>query len=198
MLFLRVLFHISLVATSTLALSAPSKTQTSRRGFLGQAVSFGLGGAVVATTPFSSWAAPEILTAANGKIKYATLQPALEKPSSQKGDVVAIEYTGYLSDGTIFDATHAQGKKNVLMFQVGGNAVIPGVSEMVEQMGVGQKVQAIVSEATTSNGLRPLFSQALKSDHFIGMYLFWLNCGRFLPNWLLETRDFALTAENVL
>jgi FKBP-type peptidyl-prolyl cis-trans isomerase len=30
------------------------------------------------------------------------------------------------------------------MFEVGGNAVIPGVSEMVKEMSVGQKVQAII------------------------------------------------------
>jgi len=49
-----------------------------------------------------------------------------------------------LTDGTIFDATHAEGKKNILMFQLGGNGVVPGVSEMVQEMGVGQKVQAII------------------------------------------------------
>lgn len=30
------------------------------------------------------------------------------------------------------------------MFEVGGNAVIDGVNEMVKQMAVGQKVQAII------------------------------------------------------
>lgn len=87
---------------------------------------------------------PEIQTAAGGKIKYATIRPALEPPASLEGDLVAIEYTGYLTDGTIFDATHAEGKKNFLMFQIGGKGVIPGISAMVQEMGVGQKVQAII------------------------------------------------------
>lgn len=30
------------------------------------------------------------------------------------------------------------------MFEVGGNAVIDGINEMVKEMGVGQKVQAII------------------------------------------------------
>lgn len=49
-----------------------------------------------------------------------------------------------MTDGSIFDGTHSVGKKNSLMFELGGNAVVEGVNEMVQQMGVGQKVQAIV------------------------------------------------------
>lgn len=94
--------------------------------------------------PSLALAAPEIFTTPNG-VKYAVLQKAKQKGTPQKGDIVAIEYTGYLSDGTIFDGTHSEGKKNVLMFELGGNAVIPGVNEMVMNMdGVGEKVQAII------------------------------------------------------
>jgi len=46
-------------------------------------------------------AAPEIFTLSNG-IKYATLKPAKEKKRPVEGDLVAIEYTGYLTDGSIF------------------------------------------------------------------------------------------------
>ncbi|EEC43324.1 predicted protein, partial [Phaeodactylum tricornutum CCAP 1055/1] len=79
-----------------------------------------------------------------GGIKYAILKPSKEKGVPLKGDIVAIEYTGYLIDGTIFDASHAEGKKNALMFEVGGNAVVDGINEMVMNMGVGEKVQAII------------------------------------------------------
>ena len=57
---------------------------------------------------------------------------------------MAIEYTGYLTDGTIFDATHSEGKSNALLFQLGQTSVIPGLNEMVSNMVVGQKVQAII------------------------------------------------------
>lgn len=141
----------SVVVPTTSATPPPIST---RRGFVTKsAAAFGLGSgafltAVTITTQAAVAAAPEVLTAANGKIKYATLTPppaGKATTSPLNGDVVAIEYTGYLADGTIFDATHAQGKKKELMFQLGGNAVIPGVSEMVQEMSVGQKVQAIVS-----------------------------------------------------
>lgn len=46
-------------------------------------------------------AAPEILNTPKGA-KYAILQQAKEKARPADGDIVAIEYTGYLSDGTIF------------------------------------------------------------------------------------------------
>lgn len=94
-------------------------------------------------SPPNALAAPEIFQTPGG-IKYAILGEAKSKSPPQKGDIVAIEYTGYLTDGTVFDATHAVGKKNALMFSLGGNAVIDGLNELIENMGVGEKVQAII------------------------------------------------------
>jgi hypothetical protein len=34
--------------------------------------------------------------------------------------------------------------QKALVFEVGGNAVIPGINEMVKEMEVGEKVQAII------------------------------------------------------
>jgi hypothetical protein len=73
--------------------------------------------------------ATQIFETPNG-VKYAVLSPAKDKFVPTKGDIVAIEYTGYLTDGSIFDSTHAEGKSNALMFQLGGNAVIDGINEM--------------------------------------------------------------------
>mmetsp|Transcript_10138 Transcript_10138/g.27950 ORF Transcript_10138/g.27950 Transcript_10138/m.27950 type:complete len:181 (+) Transcript_10138:82-624(+) len=140
-MMLKSILYMLALCDLTTALTSSS----SRRAFFSQTAA-AVGGVVtaVASNAAPSLAAPQILTTSDGKIKYATLQPAKERPSSQSGDIVAIEYTGYLSNGQIFDGTHAEGKKNVLMFQLGGNGVIPGVSEMVGEMGVGQKVQAII------------------------------------------------------
>mmetsp|Transcript_51786 Transcript_51786/g.155403 ORF Transcript_51786/g.155403 Transcript_51786/m.155403 type:complete len:99 (-) Transcript_51786:597-893(-) len=45
----------------------------------------------------------------------------------------------------IFDATHSEGKKNALLFKAGSESgVIPGLNDIVAQMAVGEKVQAIV------------------------------------------------------
>ena len=57
---------------------------------------------------------------------------------------MAIDYTGYLTDGTIFDATHAIGKSNNLTFKLGSRSVIGGLDEIVSLMTVGEKVQMIV------------------------------------------------------
>jgi FKBP-type peptidyl-prolyl cis-trans isomerase len=57
---------------------------------------------------------------------------------------VVIEYTGYLTNGAIFDGNHAEGKNAPLMFQLGGNGVIDGLNDMVSEMGVGEKRQVIV------------------------------------------------------
>lgn len=121
----------------------PSPSTPSRRTFLQQAPAF-LAGAAAVTASQPALAAPEIKTTNDGKIKYAIVQPAKENGPPLKGDIVAIDYTGYLTNGQIFDATHADGKKNSLMFELGGNGVIPGISEVVQEMGVGQKVQAII------------------------------------------------------
>ena len=89
-------------------------------------------------------AAPEILNTDKG-VKYAILKDIEKKtPFPQTNDIVAVEYTGYLADGRIFDATHAQGKSNALLFQLDSGAVIPGLNDMVANMRVGQKVQAIL------------------------------------------------------
>ena len=62
----------------------------------------------------------------------------------QNGDIIVIDYTGYLSNGSIFDATHAEGKNNNLVFKLGNKGVIPGLEEMVANMKEGEKVQAII------------------------------------------------------
>jgi FKBP-type peptidyl-prolyl cis-trans isomerase len=129
----------ALGVTSALTAEAPS-----RRAFLTRAVATATAAAVpFIAGPNSALAAPQIFTTPGG-IKYAVTKESSSKVVPQDKDIVAIEYTGYLTDGSIFDATHAQGKKNALMFEVGGNAVIPGLNEMVKTMSVGQKVQAIV------------------------------------------------------
>ena len=92
-------------------------------------------------------------------IKYAILKETTTTKGGggypQPGDIVAIEYTGYLTNGQIFDASHSEGKNNALLFKLGSTAVIPGINEMVLEMKVGQKVQAIIppSQAFGEKGI---------------------------------------------
>mmetsp|Transcript_18334 Transcript_18334/g.42250 ORF Transcript_18334/g.42250 Transcript_18334/m.42250 type:complete len:196 (-) Transcript_18334:2603-3190(-) len=88
-------------------------------------------------------AAPVINNLSNG-IKYAITQDVAKGSYPQEGDIIAIEYTGYLSNGAIFDSTHSIGKKNALLFKSGSTAVNKGINSMVGEMKVGQKVQAII------------------------------------------------------
>jgi len=95
----------------------------------------------------ASTASPTIYTTTNG-VKYAITNKASKQNKPQKGDFVAIEYTGYLTNGKIFDATHSKGKSNALLFQLGSTAAIPGINEVVLQgMNVGDSVQAIIPPA---------------------------------------------------
>jgi len=128
------------------AFSTPEK---GRRAFLSKIGTASVGtiasSFVVSTSsPDVALAAPEILNTPSG-VKYAvTKKPSDSGAYPQSGDIVAIEYTGYLTNGQIFDATHAEGKKNALLFKLGSTAVIPGLNDVVSNMRVGEKVQAIV------------------------------------------------------
>jgi hypothetical protein len=83
----------------------PLDSTSSRRGFFSK-VSTTLvasGSSYLGLTlPMSvNAASPEVFDTPNG-IKYVTINPATSKGSPQDKDIVAIEYTGYLTDGTIF------------------------------------------------------------------------------------------------
>jgi hypothetical protein len=134
---------VACITHSTESYSADSPPP-SRRSFLRRAAStasFALVGGASASTVLAAAqeglrppaalaaTATQIFETPNG-VKYAVLSPAKDKFVPAKGDIVAIEYTGYLTDGSIFDSTHAEGKSNALMFQLGGNAVIDGINEM--------------------------------------------------------------------
>lgn len=124
------------------------KSEVSRRAFFAKAATTAavagvsaMGGRVPEAV-----ATPEIFNTPAG-VKYAvTKEPKDPKRAvyPAQGDIVAIDYTGYLVNGQIFDATHSEGKSNTLLFKLGSDAVIPGLNDIVSQMSVGQKVQAIV------------------------------------------------------
>ena len=81
-------------------------------------------------------------TAASGSIKLVNDGANTVFPGPN--DIVVVEYTGYLSNGKIFDATHTKGKGKEIAFKLGDQAVIPGIQDMVSQMRVGESVQAII------------------------------------------------------
>jgi FKBP-type peptidyl-prolyl cis-trans isomerase len=145
---LLIVVALSIAAYEASAFSLSMKTEgvSTRRGFISTAGSAAVAVAIGTSNSAPANAAPEIYNTPAG-IKYAILkQPKDVKKAvaPQQGDIVAVEYTGYLTDGKIFDSTHAEGKNNALLFNLGSKNVIAGLNDMVSQMVVGQKVQAIV------------------------------------------------------
>ena len=134
--------------TATMKVALPDALLTSRRAFFTKAAVMSSAAVASSSAMFGlsqpARAAPEIFNTPSG-IKYAILkQPDKKGSYPQNGDIVAIEYTGYLTDGKIWDSTHAEGKSNALLFNLGTDVVIDGINEMVSNMVVGQKVQCII------------------------------------------------------
>lgn len=63
-------------------------------------------------------------------------------PSPQKGDTVAVHYTGYLLNGMPFESTENQ--DGPVEFEVGAGKVIPGWDRTLLDMQVGEKRTAII------------------------------------------------------
>jgi len=127
------------------SLSMVSENVPSRRAFMANAATSAaavITASVVQSTTVAN-AAPTIYNLNSG-VKYAVLKDVDKKSYPQPGDIVAIEYTGYLTSGAIFDGTHSEGKQNALLFKLGSTAVVAGLNEMVSEMKIGQKVQAII------------------------------------------------------
>ena len=98
------LLILTLCGTEVAPYSTSSSTpHATRRAFVTKSTAFvataGIATSVVGTK--ATLAATEISTLPCG-IKYATLKPPKDNKKPQTGDIVAIEYTGYLTDGTIF------------------------------------------------------------------------------------------------
>ena len=55
--------------------------------------------------------------------------------TAQKGDTVAVHYTGKLEDGEVFDSSR---DRDPLEFEIGSGQVIPGFDRAVEGLEVGE------------------------------------------------------------
>eukprot|EP00578_Thalassiosira_sp_NH16_P008386 CAMPEP_0181116084 /NCGR_PEP_ID=MMETSP1071-20121207/21764_1 /TAXON_ID=35127 /ORGANISM="Thalassiosira sp., Strain NH16" /LENGTH=198 /DNA_ID=CAMNT_0023200309 /DNA_START=15 /DNA_END=612 /DNA_ORIENTATION=+ len=128
--------------------AAASDIFGSRRSFLSKSVATAVvGGTSIFSQPQPSLAvtAKEIITTPAG-VKYAvTQEPTDKKPAAPlKGDIVAIDYKDiFLMDRSSMPPIREE-KNNALLFKLGSGSVIPGLDDVVAQMVVGQKVQAII------------------------------------------------------
>ncbi len=88
-------------------------------------------------------------------LKYADLA-AGQGPNPRDGQVVVVQFTGWLKDGTKFDSTYDRGRP--FGFPVGSGQVIKAWDEAVRTMRVGGKRRLIVppSLAYGSKGFPPI------------------------------------------
>ena len=68
-------------------------------------------------------------------IKYVELKKG-DGAFPNEGDYVTLVYTGYLSNGTIFDDNNVKGKK-ALSFRYGKKQIIQGIEDVLNTMQVG-------------------------------------------------------------
>jgi FKBP-type peptidyl-prolyl cis-trans isomerase len=97
----------------------------------------------VATPP------PTAVKTASGLITRV-LTPGTGKERPAKEDVVTVHYTGWKSDGTMFDSSVARGKPAIF----GVARVIPGFSEGLQMMVTGEKRRLWIPEALAYKGTR--------------------------------------------
>jgi len=77
-----------------------------------------------------------------GYTKEVTKKGDGNKPS--KGDFVSVRYKGYLTDGTVFDANLAGGKKPPFKFKVATGSVIRGWDEGILTMSKGEQAKLTI------------------------------------------------------
>jgi FKBP-type peptidyl-prolyl cis-trans isomerase len=90
--------------------------------------------------PFSGWR-KDTLNLPSG-IKMIVIEFGDNSKKPKAGDLVTVQYAGYLTNGTKFDASY--GTFTPFNFTLGNGQVIQGWDEVVSLMGKGMKVKVII------------------------------------------------------
>lgn len=100
----------------------------------------------------------DYVTTASG-LKYYDFQVGTGE-TPQTGQQVSVHYTGWLTDGTMFDSSIPRGEP--IVFALGTGSVIPGWDEGVSTMKVGGKRQLVIPPALGygENGTGPIPANA--------------------------------------
>ena len=83
----------------------------------------------------------DTITTASG-LKMIKLNSNDENPSPKEGDLVSVDYSGYLLDGKLFDSSIDRGEP--IKFPVGTGRVIKGWDEAILLLHVGDKARLII------------------------------------------------------
>src|SRR6516162_927901 len=106
--------------------------------------------------PITAPAPPDVATPPADAIKTASglstkvLKPGTGKDHPVKEDLVTIQYTGWTTDGKMFDSSVVQGKPATF----GVSRVIAGFSEGLQLMVPGEKRRLWIPEALAYKGAR--------------------------------------------
>ncbi|MGV9171572.1 MAG: FKBP-type peptidyl-prolyl cis-trans isomerase [Promethearchaeia archaeon] len=85
--------------------------------------------------------------------------------SIKKGDVIKVEYTGTLNDGTVFDSTD-MAEREPLVFKVGAGQIIPGFDESVVGKEIGDEYDITLEPSEAYGERREGLSRKIPREQF--------------------------------
>jgi peptidyl-prolyl cis-trans isomerase A (cyclophilin A) len=83
----------------------------------------------------------DTMTTASG-LKYLVVEKSNNPTKAENGMMVDVHYTGFLTDGKVFDSSIE--RRNPISFQLGTGSVIRGWDEGIALMNVGDKYRLII------------------------------------------------------
>ena len=83
----------------------------------------------------------DTMTTASG-LKYLVIEKSNNPTKAEKGMMVDVHYTGFLTDGKVFDSSIE--RLNPISFELGTGSVIRGWDEGIALMNIGDKFRLII------------------------------------------------------
>lgn len=75
-------------------------------------------------------------------LKYLVIEKSNNPTKAEKGMMVDVHYTGFLTDGKVFDSSIE--RRNPISFELGTGSVIRGWDEGIALMNIGDKFRLII------------------------------------------------------
>ena len=95
---------------------------------------------VITTKPWNIKTTDTITTASG--LKYLVVEKSNNPTKAEKGMMVDVHYTGFLTDGKVFDSSIE--RRNPISFELGTGSVIRGWDEGIQLMNIGDKFRLII------------------------------------------------------
>jgi peptidyl-prolyl cis-trans isomerase A (cyclophilin A) len=95
---------------------------------------------VINTKPWDIITTDTMTTASS--LKYLVVEKSNNPTKAENGMMVDVHYTGFLTDGKVFDSSIE--RRNPISFQLGTGSVIRGWDEGIALMNVGDKYRLII------------------------------------------------------